>query len=111
MPLYPSLACFLTMFSAILCDGRPFNAKNPFLGKITKNVELFATEADRSCRHIEIDISGSGLRYFAGDHVAIHPTNNEALVVALAERLQLDLDQVFSLKATDGAFICLPGLS
>jgi NADPH-ferrihemoprotein reductase len=26
--------------------------------------------------HIELDIEGSRLRYDAGDHVAIYPTNN-----------------------------------
>lgn len=83
---------------------RPFNAKNPFLGKVTKNKELFGEDAGRSCRHIEIDIKGSGLRYFAGDHVAIYPTNNDNLVERLAKRLGLDLDQVVSMKATDGVF-------
>ena len=26
--------------------------------------------------HIELDIDGSRLRYDAGDHVAVYPTNN-----------------------------------
>ena len=41
-------------------------------------------------------------RYSAGDHVAIYPTNNAAIVQKLADLLQFDLDQVFSLISVDG---------
>jgi sulfite reductase alpha subunit-like flavoprotein len=33
-------------------------------------------DSGRHCMHIELDIEGSRLRYDAGDHVAIYPTNN-----------------------------------
>jgi hypothetical protein len=31
--------------------------------------------------HIELDIEGSRLRYDAGDHVAIYPTNNLVRII------------------------------
>lgn len=44
---------------------RPYDAKNPFLSKITINRELHKG-GDRSCMHIEFDIEGSKMRYDAG---------------------------------------------
>jgi NADPH-ferrihemoprotein reductase len=79
---------------------RPHHAKNPFLARITAKKELFASK-DRSCLHLELDIGNSGLRYAAGDHVAIYPTNNEKLVQRLAKRLGVDLEQVVLFAAVD----------
>ena len=37
-------------------------------------------DTDRKCLHIELDITGSRLRYEAGDHVAIYPQNDPLIV-------------------------------
>nr|CAD7429097.1 unnamed protein product [Timema monikensis] len=79
----------------------PFDAKNPFLAKIKVNRELHKS-GDRSCMHIEFDIEGSKMRYETGDHVAVYPQNNEALVNRLGELLGVNLDTVFTLTNTDG---------
>ncbi|KAL1977078.1 hypothetical protein VTN31DRAFT_3360 [Thermomyces dupontii] len=52
----------------------PYNAHNPFIAPIVESRELF-TSKDRNCLHLEIDISGSGLQYHTGDHIAIWPSN------------------------------------
>eukprot|EP00118_Oscarella_pearsei_P026195 m.309582 g.309582 ORF g.309582 m.309582 type:complete len:671 (+) comp47001_c0_seq1:375-2387(+) len=78
----------------------PFDAKNPFMAPIVVNRELH-TGGGRSCMHIEIDISGSGIRYTAGDHAAIYPTNDPTIVQRYADKLGFDLDQVFSLINVD----------
>ena len=52
--------------------------------------------------HIEMDISGSRLNYMAGDHVAIFPTNDPALVERIGSLLNTDLDTVFTLTNVDG---------
>lgn len=44
---------------------RPYDAKNPFLAQITVNRELHKG-GDRSCLHVELDISDSKMRYEAG---------------------------------------------
>ena len=41
------------------------------------------------------------IRYDAGDHVAIYPTNDTALVNRIGELLSLDLDTVFTMKNLD----------
>ena len=51
--------------------------------------------------HLELDISGSRIRYDAGDHVAIYPKNDSVLVDRIGELLAIDLDTVFTMRATD----------
>ncbi|CAG9585425.1 unnamed protein product [Danaus chrysippus] len=78
----------------------PFDAKNPFLAQIIVNKELHKG-GDRSCLHIELDISNSKMRYEAGDHVAVYPINDRGLVERLGVLTGADLDEVFSLINTD----------
>ncbi|EDO39434.1 predicted protein [Nematostella vectensis] len=78
----------------------PYDAKNPFLAPIVINRELHKG-GDRSCMHIELDITGSGIKYDAGDHVAVYPTNNLDLVEKFSQLLNVDLDTVFSLDNVD----------
>ncbi|CAB0037625.1 unnamed protein product [Trichogramma brassicae] len=79
----------------------PFDAKNPFLAPVLVNRELHGPSSTRSCMHIEFDINGSKMRYDAGDHLAVYPTNNAELVNKIGEKCQADLDQVISLENTD----------
>jgi sulfite reductase alpha subunit-like flavoprotein len=52
--------------------------------------------------HLELDISGSDIKYSAGDSVAIAPANRPELVDALLARLGLDGSKVFRVEAADG---------
>ncbi|CAJ0941865.1 unnamed protein product, partial [Mesorhabditis belari] len=79
----------------------PFDLKNPFLASIMTNRELHSEESDRSCRHVELALEGSRIRYEAGDHVALFPTNDPSAVAAVLERLDTDSDQAFRLINTD----------
>uniref|UniRef100_A0A1X7VJ30 NADPH--hemoprotein reductase n=1 Tax=Amphimedon queenslandica TaxID=400682 RepID=A0A1X7VJ30_AMPQE len=78
----------------------PYNSKNPFLAPVTVIRELHKG-GDRSCMHIELDITGSKLSYVAGDHVAIFPMNDPQQVERIGELLGIDLDSVFSLTNVD----------
>ena len=49
---------------------------NLFSLQFKVNRNLHRDDSDRRCMHIEIDISGSRIRYDAGDHVAIYPQND-----------------------------------
>jgi NADPH-ferrihemoprotein reductase len=63
-------------------DGQakgPFNSHNPYIAPIAESREVF-TVKDRNCLHMEIDVSGSNLRYQTGDHIAVWPTNPGAEV-------------------------------
>lgn len=78
----------------------PYDAKNPYMAPIKIHRELHKG-GDRSCMHIEFDISGSKIRYEAGDHVAVYPTNDKDLVEKIGKRLNVDLDTVFTLTNVD----------
>ena len=52
----------------------PYNAHNPYIAPFAESKELF-TVKDRNCIHCEIDVSGSGISYTTGDHIAVWPTN------------------------------------
>jgi len=79
----------------------PFDAKNPFLSRVIEWRELHKN-GERSCMHIELDISNSKLRYDAGDHVALYPVNDQDMVNRLGELLDVDLDTVITLVNVDG---------
>lgn len=88
-------------FLSLSLSDSPYNTKNPFLATMTVNRELHKG-GDRSCMHIELDITGSKLSYVAGDHVAIYPINDPAQVEKIGQILDVDLDVVFSLTNVDG---------
>ncbi|KAK9700619.1 FAD binding domain [Popillia japonica] len=79
----------------------PYDAKNPFLAKVSINRELHRGSSDRSCMHIEFDIEGSKMRYEAGDHVAVYPINNSELVEKIGKLANKDLDTIFTLVNID----------
>eukprot|EP01135_Chromosphaera_perkinsii_P009412 Nk52_evm88s1737 gene=Nk52_evmTU88s1737 len=93
-------------------NASSFDSKNPYMATISVNRELFrgnAVERDgRSCLHVEFDIKGSGMRYEAGDHIAVFPKNDENLVNALGKRLGIDLDTIFMLENSDPSNSKLP---
>ncbi|XP_015223145.1 NADPH--cytochrome P450 reductase isoform X2 [Lepisosteus oculatus] len=78
----------------------PFDAKNPFLASVTVNRKL-NRGGSRHLMHLELDITGSKIRYESGDHVAVYPVNNAAIVNKIGEILGVDLDTVISLNNLD----------
>lgn len=84
-------------------SGSGAGAASPYLAAITEVRELHTAASDRSCVHVEIDISGAkGLAYTTGDHVGVYAENGPAVVEQVAELLGLPLDTVFTLKAKAG---------
>jgi len=79
----------------------PFDMKNPYMAPVKVNRNLQSEKSDRYCMHIELGLGESRIRYEAGDHVAIYPTNDERLVNRIGELLNIDLDTVFTMKALE----------
>ena len=79
----------------------PFDIKNPYMAPVNVNRNLISNESDRWCMHIELDIKDSRIRYDAGDHVALYPKNDGNLIQRIGEILDIDLDTVFTMRATD----------
>ncbi|KAK8377081.1 hypothetical protein O3P69_013617 [Scylla paramamosain] len=78
----------------------PFDAKNPFMAEVGVNRELFKG-GNRNCLHIELNIESSRIRYDAGDHVAVYPVNDQALVSHLIALVGEDPEKVITLTNVD----------
>uniref|UniRef100_U3F8N0 NADPH--cytochrome P450 reductase n=2 Tax=Micrurus TaxID=8634 RepID=U3F8N0_MICFL len=78
----------------------PFDAKNPYLAPVSLNRKL-NQGGERHLMHLELDITGSKIRYESGDHIAVYPANDTSLVNQLGEILSADLDTVMSLNNLD----------
>ncbi|XP_059370959.1 NADPH--cytochrome P450 reductase-like isoform X1 [Carassius carassius] len=78
----------------------PFDSKNPFLAPVTVNRKLNKA-GDRHLMHLELDITGSRIRYESGDHVAVYPINDSVIVSRIGDLLGVDLDTVISLNNLD----------
>jgi sulfite reductase (NADPH) flavoprotein alpha-component len=67
-----------------------FSRNHPFHARIVVNTRLNASGADKDVRQIGFDLTGSGLRYEAGDALGVWPTNSPELVDELLEVLKHD---------------------
>ncbi|GAB4821850.1 hypothetical protein N2152v2_008896 [Parachlorella kessleri] len=88
--------------------GGGLHHSSPFLARITAVKELHGRGSDRSCVHVEVDVSGSDIAYEAGDHVAVFAENSASVVEAAAKLLGLPLSHCFQLVQPLGNPHCLP---
>lgn len=68
------------------------------MARIATVRELHTERSDRSCLHVELDISDVDVIYETGDHVALLPENCSEIVEAAGASLGVSLDTVFSLE-------------
>jgi len=67
----------------------PTSRKNPFAATLVKNTRLTAPTHFQDVRHLELDITGSGITFDAGDIAVIQPQNLPRRVEAVIQHLQL----------------------
>lgn len=73
--------------------ARTGHQDQPVVVPITVNRLLTAAASDKEVRHYELDLTGSGITYAAGDSIAVHATNDPALVEAVLTALGADGEQ------------------
>jgi sulfite reductase (NADPH) flavoprotein alpha-component len=69
-----------------------WSASRPFEAAVLANQRITADGSSKDVRHIEIDLSGSGLDYEPGDALGVVPRNPAPLVEAVLAALHLDGD-------------------
>ncbi|MED5811838.1 sulfite reductase flavoprotein subunit alpha [Mycolicibacterium sp. 050232] len=62
----------------------------PVTAPLSVNRLLTSTESDKEVRHYELDLTGSGIAYQAGDSLAVHAVNDPDLVAAILAELKVD---------------------
>ncbi|MEE6136776.1 sulfite reductase flavoprotein subunit alpha [Mycobacterium sp. 050128] len=63
-----------------------------FDARVVVNRLLTTAESDKEVRHYEVDLSGSGIDYTAGDSIAVHASNDPILVAAILSELGVGAD-------------------
>lgn len=64
----------------------------PFTAKLLRSDKLNKEGSAKDTRHVEIDLSGSDLKYRVGDALGVYPTNCDELVGHLIAHLELDAE-------------------
>ncbi|WP_241576466.1 NADPH-dependent assimilatory sulfite reductase flavoprotein subunit [Rosenbergiella collisarenosi] len=75
-------------------DSTPYTKEAPLTATLAVSQKITGRDSDRDIRHIEIDISESGLRYNAGDALGVWFKNDPALVSEIIELLWLDASEI-----------------
>ncbi|WP_241579754.1 NADPH-dependent assimilatory sulfite reductase flavoprotein subunit [Rosenbergiella nectarea] len=79
-------------------DSTPYTKEAPLSATLSVSQKITGRESDRDIRHIEIDISESGLRYQAGDALGVWFKNDPALVSEVLELLWIDGAETVSVE-------------
>ena len=81
-----------------LVNGSGVGVHSPYLATVSAVRELHGKESDRSCVHVEVDISGSKASYIAGDHIGVYPENAPEIVAEAARLLGHPLNKCFRME-------------
>ena len=99
-----SAAPALTAQTAAASDGgepvQSYTKERPYTAALSVRQKITSRTAEKDVEHIEIDLSGSGIRYKAGDALGIWPVNAPELVKEILDLNNLSGNE--AVKLADG---------
>ena len=78
--------------------GAVYTKDKPYTATLSVRQKITSRSAEKDVEHIEIDLSGSGLHYQAGDALGVLPLNDPALVQEILDLHQLSGEEKIRLS-------------
>ncbi|ACE62582.1 assimilatory sulfite reductase (NADPH) flavoprotein subunit [Actinobacillus pleuropneumoniae] len=82
----------------VVTNQSKYNKANPFPATLITNQRITAKDAEKDVRHLEFDLSGSGLSYQSGDVLGVYFENDPALVNEILTVLSLSAEEQVTLQ-------------
>ncbi len=82
-----------TVSGSLNAETSLFNKENPFSATLITRQKITGRGSDKDVRHIEFDLSGSGLHYQAGDALGVYFSNDVDLVNEILSAVSLSGDE------------------
>ena len=79
--------------SSAAAPASAYNKANPFPATLLARQKITGRDSEKDVRHIEIDLSGSGLQYRAGDALGVWFENDPAVVDEILAAVSLKGDE------------------
>ena len=84
--------------SATPSNDAIYTKENPYTATLSVRQKITSRDAEKDVEHIEIDLSGSGLHYQAGDVLGVWPLNAADLVQEILDLNQLNGNETVQLS-------------
>ena len=84
--------------AALQTAGTVYTKDKPYTATLSVRQKITSRSAEKDVEHIEIDLSGSGLHYQAGDALGVLPLNAPALVQEILDLHQLSGEEKIRLS-------------